>query len=662
MKIFKYTIIGCVCALLMVSCNDWLNVNTDPDAPNNESALVSNRLPWIQKFFLYSMGPTNMRASCASGLYYSNSANNTYLSVTWDLAAGTTTTSYQVWFVGVASNLTDLYNKAQKEGAYHYMAMSNIFHAMGFMYMLDLYSEIPYTEALGASPAPGYDNGKTIFNGCVAKLDEAIELLGKTQESGATFLSAGDMWNGGDVNKWIKVCYGLKARYLLKLSKKSDLYDPAAILDCLAKGPQSNTDNTVAFCINSPSDVTDYLWGDPIMTNGNWDYVAYGSNQRISQYFVNMLTNMRGSGVVDPRTSKLVPATMSNIKLGADGKVQSYEWLRSKGVDFYGPSTRLVAGGATSIQAPTFAHADVNLTYAIANEADRTAFIEAQKGHHAYSVNGNNVTVTYGAGSLYVNSTNYIYAGDTIYVNMRQNSTLTGNGSLGAMDMNWYYSTQAMTAGAVASTGSFQTRPVSDQEIITYHEMCFIKAEVYMRQGNSGSALAAYKEGIQAHINFMQSKLTQWKAAGYANPDMWPMDATEISTYMNSSAVCQNAGELTMADIMLQKYIAMGCSVETWNDMRRFNYSAGNIGSFGVVYPGYDRGPLFAGQAKITGTSKTDPKYWQRRWRLPDNLELNYNRVNALAINAHALDVDIWCYPVWWDCATEQEYQGYLGK
>ena len=141
---------------------------------------------------------------------------------------------------------------------------------------------------------------------------------------------------------------------------------------------------------------------------------------------------------------------------------------------------------------------------------------------------------------------------------------------------------------------------------------------------------------------------------------MWPMDESKISAYLSSAAVCQDAGELTMSDIMLQKFVAMGCSIENWNDMRRFNFSAGNIEGFGVVYPGYGRGPLFKGQSQITGTSPTDPRYWIRRWRLPSSLELTYNKTEALAINPHALDTDIWCMPVWWDCASDDEYYNYL--
>lgn len=661
MQKLKYISLGCLLVLSLASCKKWLDVNTDPDNPNNSTVLIQNRLPWIQHFYTYTAGVTNFRTALQAGVYYSTSGSNNALSTTWTASAGNTT-PYQTWFVEVASNLNDLYNSAQQKGAYHYMAAADVFHAMGFMQMLDLYGEMPYTEAISGIASPKYDDGKTIYNGCIAKLNEAIGLFSKAQEAGAPAFAAGDMWNNGDANKWIKLCYGLKARYMLKLSKKADLFNADSVLYFLSKGPQSNADNIVQLCFNN-STTTDYLLGDPIVTNGNWDYAAYGSTQRISQYYYNLLTNMRSSGVTDPRMTKIVPASMSNIQLDAGGKVISYTWNRSKGVDSYGPSTRLVRGGATSIVTPTYATKNTDIKYTIADATDRANFIAAQvQAGRTYTVNGNDVTVTYKAGSIYINSTNYLYAGDTAYVNLRSFSLATGG--VDPLDVNWYPSTAAQTAGAVGSTGSFQIRPISDQEILTYHEMCFIKAEVYMRKGDNANAYTAYRAGIQAHLDMMQAKLTQWKTAGYSknNPDMAPMDPTEINAFLQSPAVCQGAGTLTMADIMLQKYVAMGCSIENWNDMRRFNFSAGNVGSFGVVYPGYDRGPLFAGTALYIGGSKTDVRYWQRRWMLPTNLELNYNSTNALAINPHAGEPSIWSTPVWWDCATDDEYYGYLKK
>lgn len=660
MKSLKYMMAaGCLLTLGLSSCSDFLDVNVDPDKPNNTTAEVANRVPWIQRMFMYSAGITNYRTSMIAGVLYSTSGTHGPAAVTWNFAPGTTTSSYQTWFVETAANLNDLYDKAKAENAYHYMAVADIYHALGFMQMLDLYGEIPYTEALGNSPVPAYDDGKTIFNGCVAKLDEAIKLLSEAQPATATPLSKGDLMNGGDAQKWLKMAYGLKARFLLKLSKKAE-FDPEAILDCLSKGPQSIDDNSVMPCYNSGQDVTDYLMGDPIMTNGNWNCVAYGTTQRITKYYTDLLTDLRGAGVEDPRYTKIVPAVMTNIKV-VDGKVQSYDWARSKGVDCHGDCERLKAVGWNSIVAPTWAATNKDITYDIADATARDKFVSDIQKLHKTTVDGTKVKVTYQTGSVYVNSTNYAYAGDTAYVSLRSNSKLTGNQTKEENDVYWYFSTNdALNAGAVGSTGSFQTRPVSDFEIMTYHEACFIKAEVLFRKGDKAGALAAYKAGIKAHLDYMQKKLTAWKGQGFSNPDMLPMDDAKISAYLASDAVCQNASDLKMSDIMLQKYVAMGCSLENWNDMRRFNYGAGNIADFGVVYPGMDRSVLFTGTDKLKGTSKDDPKYWPRRWRLPATLELSYNEAQALAINKHAEDTDIWSYPVWWDCATDAEYEGYL--
>lgn len=664
----------------LTSCSDWLDVNIDPDQPNNESILVDNRLPWILKQYTYAAGCADTRTFSMCGGFYSNNANMNNVSILWNGPVNLTVTPYQTWFSYCASNVPDLYNKAKAEGANHYMAAANVVHALGFMLMLDLYGEMPYAEALAYNPAPKYSNGKEIWEGCIAKIDEAIELFSQDQPAGATPLSQGDLWNGGDVQKWIKLCYGLKARWLNRVSKNSDYYDPEVILDCIAKGPQSNEDNTFQVCYDVKGDQTDKLLYDPVQTNGTWDTAAYGKNQWTSKYYLDLLTNLRGAGVEDPRVDKIIPSSMTNIVFDSNGRVLSNDWRRSKGIDLYGDAERLVAGGATSITVQSLALKDVTKNYVIEDAAARQTFIadfkDASKGNgyeevasadnlkgRQLAVDGNTVSVCYPAGAWYVNSDNYILAGDTAYVNLNSGSQSTNNGTWGmpAKDVFYHSNEQAVAlVGGVSGTGSFQIYPVSNYVVCSYHEMCFIKAEVLMRQGNSAGAHAAYLEGIRADIDMMQAKLRTWTAEGYENPSMTPMDETQISNYMASAAVAQSAGELTMSDIMLQKYIAMGFSVENWVDMRRFNYSAGNVGNFGVVYPGYGRTKLFAGGAYLRGTTPTDVDYFYRRWRLPGSLELSYNATNALAMNANALQDWVWGIPVWWDCASDAEYEAGL--
>lgn len=687
MKLFKYIALSGVLALGLTSCEDWLDININPNEPNNESIQVENRLPWILKQYTYSAGCANTRTFATCGGFYSVNGNMNAVSVTWAGASGLTTTPYQTWFVGCGANIVDMYNKAEKENAYHYMAVAEVSHALGFMEFLDLYGEMPYTEALSGNPAPKYSDGKTIWEGCLAKIDHAIELFNMAQPSSATPLANGDIWNGGDVNKWIKLCYGLKARWLLRVTKNAEYYKPDEILACLEKAPQSNADNTYQACFDVKGDQTDFLLGDPVMTNGNWDTAAYGSQQWVSKYYLDLLTNLRGAGVKDPRTEKIIPSSMTNITLDANGNVFKYDWRLSKGVDLYGEAERLVAGGPQSIAVQTLALADQTIEYAFdaKNVENMPAFmagfdangytkvdnvkVKDLKGRQYTQMSGKDddpdtVAVCYPAGAWFVNSDNYIQAGDTAYVNFRAGSQNTTNGTWGrpAKDTFFYNTAANAAAGAAAGTGSFQIYPVSDFDVVTYAEMCFIKAEVLMRKGDKGGAHTAYKAGIQAAMDRMQSKLNQWKGEEYLNPFMTPMDPAEITAYMASNAVCQDAGSLTMSDIMLQKYIAMGWSIENWVDMRRFNYSAGNIGNFGVVYPGYGRTKLFTGQAALRGTEPNDPEYWIRRWRLPGGLELNYNAINALEMNPNCLQDWIWGIPVWWDCTSDAEYKKYLSK
>ena len=626
--------------LSMSSCEDWLNVNVDPDNPNDLSATPEIRLPWIQHYYMYAWGVANMRTNTIAGILTQTSsatATNSRLAA-WNPLQGSCTTIYQNWFLGAAVNLNPLIARAEEKGAYHYIGAAYCIRAMGFFLMMDIHGEMPYTEALTGKYNPTYDKGDVIYQGCMEDLDKAIEFFGKTQEAGAPALSEGDTWNGGDVAKWIKLCYGLKARYLLQVSKKS-IFDPAAVLAALQNAPQSNDDNIIMKHFNVLGDATNFTVADPYQANTTWDAAGYGSGQRATRWYANLLTNSftGGSGVIDPRMPKLLPAMMKNTVLNASGGIVSYEWVRDTGVDMMNSNIRLNGGPLNA----SYATAARTLTYAITDDAARAAFIASVP--HPYTVNGTSVAVTYPKGAFYVNSTNYLRAGDTVYVNMRANSLSTGG--LSVTDMYYY---PVATELAVAGTGTFFARPDSDSDILTYAEMCFIKAEVYLRQGNAPAAHTAYKDGIQASFDRMQTKLNEWKSSGTVNPDQMPMEQADITAYMASAAVVQTPSALTMADIMQQKIIAMGLNTQNWNDMRRFNYSAGNIGSYGVVYRDYKRPFEFTATNIMTGTSPSDLTYWFRRFSQSTH-ESNYNNAQLLLSNPLALQDGIWSNPVWWD-------------
>ena len=167
MKYIKSIISACVIGmttLTLVSCSDWLNINTDPENPSSESATYQTRLAHIEFYTNSATQFAAWRSSMSMGDWTRNYNGGTYWSMSfWSPQTGAVTTPYQWWFVGAASNISYMYDKALAAGAWHYAGVAKIIRAYGFMLMTDLYGEMPYTDAVGENATPVYDNGKTIY-------------------------------------------------------------------------------------------------------------------------------------------------------------------------------------------------------------------------------------------------------------------------------------------------------------------------------------------------------------------------------------------------------------------------------------------------------------------------------------------------------------------
>ncbi|MDR3143228.1 MAG: SusD/RagB family nutrient-binding outer membrane lipoprotein, partial [Tannerellaceae bacterium] len=184
--------ISLLMTLMLISCMD-LDINTDPDSLSSSSGNLATRLPGMQFWMGHTHQTTGFFTALLNQQITLSVRGGRYGSLAeWTAANNTASTyAYQAFFVGTASTFADVYAMAEKEGAYHYMGVVKLFRAMGFMVMCDVYGEMPYTSALGANINPNYDDGKTIFYGALAELDEAIELFKKTQEPGAKTLKEG---------------------------------------------------------------------------------------------------------------------------------------------------------------------------------------------------------------------------------------------------------------------------------------------------------------------------------------------------------------------------------------------------------------------------------------------------------------------------------------
>jgi hypothetical protein len=110
-----------------------------------------------------------------------------------------------------------------------------------------------------------------------------------------------------------------------------------------------------------------------------------------------------------------------------------------------------------------------------------------------------------------------------------------------------------------------------------------VKAEAAFRMGDKATALAAYKNGIAAHIDFVNARNQD------DGQQPLPITAAEKAAFLADPNIVPTAANLTLTHIMVQKYIALwgwGFN-EAWMDMRRFHYTDIDPLTGQQVYPGF---------------------------------------------------------------------------
>ena len=140
-----------------------------------------------------------------------------------------------------------------------------------------------------------------------------------------------------------------------------------------------------------------------------------------------------------------------------------------------------------------------------------------------------------------------------------------------------------------AGTGGLQqaSRYIFDDKSkipnMTYSELQFVKAEAAFRSGDKATALAAYRNGISSHIDFVNARNSD---NGQAASQITP---AEKAAFLADPKIVPSAANLTLTQIMVQKYIALwgwGHN-EIWMDMRRYHYTDIDPATGNQVYPGF---------------------------------------------------------------------------
>lgn len=222
-NIIKYTTMLFVAGLLLFSsCEEYLDVNTDPNNPTEVAPDLL--LPVAQKHTANVMQASDAGFgrvnSLANLMMYNWSQSDGYAWYPDEFKYVVNASFYQrIWENSYSDALKMYQTLSDLDAEYdNYKAISMIMKAYHYQLLVDLYGDVPYTEALmrGELAAPAYDDAQTIYEDLIVKLSEAITLINTAEENVAVVPGNDDAMFYGDMMMWKQFANSLKLRILVR--------------------------------------------------------------------------------------------------------------------------------------------------------------------------------------------------------------------------------------------------------------------------------------------------------------------------------------------------------------------------------------------------------------------------------------------------------------
>ena len=220
--------------LLLTSCQKFLDVNVDPNNPTEVSPELV--LPVAQKYTANIIDGTDGGGrrinTLGNMMMYNWSQTDGFAWYPDEFKYNVTPSFYQYIFSDSYTSALKQYEILTQLGDRYedYKAIGMIMKVYHFQLLVDLYGDIPYTEALlrKDNATPKYDDAKTIYADLIVQLTKAIELI-KTAKNPIK-PGPDDIMFDGDMTRWIRFANTVKLRILVRESGVVDVKSEVAAI------------------------------------------------------------------------------------------------------------------------------------------------------------------------------------------------------------------------------------------------------------------------------------------------------------------------------------------------------------------------------------------------------------------------------------------------
>jgi hypothetical protein len=304
--------------LILSSCQDWLDVNSDPSFPQEAPAEVL--MPPIfaemvrgdgldaRVFGCYVQNYANTAAGYAFDVHGYISGNDT----------GGEKWRQHYWSIG--KNIDLIIDDAEANGKFWYVGAAYAVRAWSWQTTTDVHGEMILTQAWEPNRYVfDYDSQEAVYAEVVRLCNLALEYLAMDDVSNS--FAKGDLVHKGDRDKWVRFVYSILARNAHHISNKSS-YDPDQVIGYVDQAMGSNLDNFVVPFLGGIAHAdggNNNITGPTRANYGAFRQAAYSiSLVNGTSDLINGTTTP--SGVIDPRMPLMFqPSTDGVYRGGING-------------------------------------------------------------------------------------------------------------------------------------------------------------------------------------------------------------------------------------------------------------------------------------------------------------------------------------------------------
>lgn len=536
-------------ALSTTSCDDFLDVNKNTDAPDYVEGYLY--LAGIQQayygiyFDLRALCPLTQMMGTSS---YTNFANNYYTAAS---DAGGEAWRMVYWNQGM--NLENMINQSEAAENWTLAGIGYAIKAYSWDFLTKVNGEAPMKQAF----VPGllsheYDYQDAIYDQVRVWAKKAIECLEKEDKTNyGTRISQNDYIYGGDKAKWIKFAYAVIARNLASLTNKNDFkqkyYDE--FIDACNKAFASNDDNALVKITGGGADAAqsayNNFWGPyrGNLSNSYWQHdfavqtmtgtmpIYNQEGNKITHTII--VKNDKGEDV--EQTHPRFPYELAEKQIICDTLEE---------VGHFDPRPLLKLGTASG---------------------NDTTGVKDPKLLRKYYFKGSGFT--------------------------------SATGPIGQAE-NFWGRTEAIT-DAKDGEGRWLYSNGAPYVLTTYAEVLFDLAEVQFKYGSKADAFETWKKAIAADMEFSAKYIQKESLVTVGGKVYHQGDKVDQATfkamaqeYLNGPFVAGlPMSEFSLSHIMMQKYIALfpWGAPEVWVDLRKYHYDIAYTGDVPKLGNGWDK-------------------------------------------------------------------------